>query len=348
MTKLLTDLFEKAPKVMLLFFAFYLICSCSSEEIKERATHNGQLDLVKIAVWGPRIIDFIDLYVGEELGYFRDAGIEVQQLSAQGAGDAIRNVIAGNAHIAMSDPFSAYFAIQGGAELKGFYCPYTKSWMKIVVNARNGIRAPEDLKGKTIAVTSQASTSRYSLMLFLAAHGLSEDDVQIAAVGRDFASALLGGSVDAASTWDSVNWGMFNKSEGPHSMGFDIWENELVPGPNDVYFSQSEWLVSHDDVIKRFVRAINQAKLWIAKNPSEAANLGPKYALGGDDLVRNRAVIEMRIAMQNQGRGVATNGVGWCDVQSMSQVAELAVKLGILSETLDLTSLMTNEFLGSI
>jgi len=84
------------------------------------------LDTIRLVPWGPKLIDFIDLYVGEENGYFKEAGIKIEQMRGAGAGDAVRNIVAGNGDIAMADPLSAFFAIQAGAKLEGFYCPYTK------------------------------------------------------------------------------------------------------------------------------------------------------------------------------------------------------------------------------
>ena len=288
-----------------------LACSgCGSDPGDAGSAADAGLDTLRIVPWGPRIIDFIDLYVGEENGYFAAAGIRIEQLAAEGAGDAVRNVIAGNADIAMADQFSAYFAMTKGADIRGFYCPYTKNWMTLVVNKNKGIASPADLKGKTIAVTSQASTSRYNVMYLLAANGLSEDDVTMAAVGRDFASVLLGGTVDAASTWGSINWGMFQNIGDPAEAGFEIWEYEEVPGPNAVYFSRRQWIDENKDLLRRFVAAIDQAKRWIAENPDQAAEIGARYAVGADNLARNRAVIDLRIEMQSTGPGVAEHGMG--------------------------------------
>ncbi len=326
-------------------FLLGFLSACDGGTAGGEQEANGGLTTVRIAPWGPKFIDFIDFYVAEELGYLADAGIRLEQLSAEGAGDAVRYVVAGNADIAMADPFSGYFAIQQGADIQGFYCPYPKSWMKLVVNTAKGIREPADLKGKTLAVTSQASTSRYYAMFFLAANGLSEDDVTMASVGRDFASVLLGGTVDAASTWDSINWAMFQRGGDPQEQGFAIWDYEQVPGPNDIYFARRSWLQENEATAGKLITAIQKAKHWIANNPEQAVEIGARHALGADNPGRNRAIIDMRIDMQSSGPGVAANGIGWCDPESMQAVADQAVTIGILRERIDIASVITNRFL---
>lgn len=326
----------------------FVAASCGGDSNGGGADADGR-DVIRLVPWGPRFIDFIDLYVGEENGYFAEVGIRIEQLAAEGAGDAVRNVIAGNADIAMADQFSGYFAMAKGAELRGVYCPYTKNWMTLVVNKSKGIESPADLKGKTIAVTSQASTSRYNVMYLLAANGLTEDDVTIAAVGRDFASVLLGGTVDAASTWGSINWGMFRHAGGdPGEIGFEIWEYEQVPGPNAVYFTKPDWLGQNKDLVQRFITALDRSKRWIEQNPDLAAEIGSRHAIGADNLERNRAIIDLRIEMQRTGPGVAEHGMGWCDIETMSEIASQAVELGILEKHIDVPNVITNEFIEAL
>jgi NitT/TauT family transport system substrate-binding protein len=305
----------------------------------------AELETIRIINWGPKLVDFIDLYVGEENGYFAEAGIRIEQLPAEGAGDAVRNVVVGNADIAMADAFSGFFAIQKGIDLRGFYCPYTQNWMTLVVNTAHGIKKPADLKGKTVAVTSQASTSRYYLMVLLAANGLSESDVTMVSVGRDFASALLSGRADAASSWGSANWAMFKAGGIPADQidDFEIWPYiPYVPGPNEMYFAQSEWLEANKVLVQRFIAALKRSKLFVEANPEKAAEIGSRYAIGADNLARNRAVIDYRIGMQNNGPGVAEHGMGWCDVDTISQLAKDGLALGILDKEIDAETVVTN------
>ncbi|MDH4277152.1 MAG: ABC transporter substrate-binding protein [Acidimicrobiia bacterium] len=308
---------------------------------------SGDLQTIRLVTWGAKFIDFIDLYVGEENGYFADAGVQIEQLAGAGAGDAIFQLVGGNADIAMADPFSGFFAINAGDDLEGFYCPYTQNWLTMLVNTSAGIESPEDLRGKTIAVTSQASTSKWYASLLLAANGITEDDVTFAATGVDFGTALLAGEAQAASTWGSVNWGLLENGGIPEDQvgDYEIWQYDQVPGPNDVYFAKREWLDENDELVGRFIDALEQAKLWIEENPDEAAEIGSRYADGAENLERNRAVIDYRIEMQNNGPGVAEHGMGWCDPDTIADVAQQGVDLGILEQSVDVPSIITNRYI---
>jgi NitT/TauT family transport system substrate-binding protein len=306
------------------------------------------LETIRIVPWGPKLIDFIDLYVGEENGYFAKAGIRIEQLRGAGAGDAVRNVVVGNADIAMADPLSGLFAIQAGADLEAFYAPYTQNWMTLLVNKARGIKTPSDLKGKTIAVTSMASTSRYYLMLLLGANGLSENDVTEVATGHDFASVMLSERADAASSWGSANWGMLVAGGIPKDKvaHYEIWPySDYIAGPNDVYFAKRDWLQKNKDLVQRFINALEKSKRFVQAYPDEAAKIGKRYAVGADNLVRNRAVIDYRIQMQNSGPGVIENGMGWIDLDEMAKLARESLKLGILKKEMDVSKIFTNKFI---
>lgn len=301
---------------------------------------------IRLVPWGGMFIDFIDLYVGEENGYFAEANVVVEQLPGQGAGDAVRQLVAGNADIAMADAYSGFFAVQAGAEIEGFYCPYTQNWLTLLVNTAAGISEPADLRGKTIAVTSQASTSKWYAALLLADNGITEDEVTFAATGIDFGSALLSGEAQAASTWGSINWALFEAGGFPDDVAddYDIWQYTQVPGPNDIYFAHSSWLEENRDAVAGFIGALQKAKSWIEENPDAAAEIGSRYAVGADNMARNLAVIDYRIDMQNNGPGVAENGKGWCDVPTIQDLADKGLELGILEDQVDAASVISNNF----
>lgn len=302
---------------------------------------------IRLVTWGAKFIDFIDLYVAEENGYFAEAGVELEQLAGAGAGDAVFQLVGGNADIAMADPFSGFFAVLAGEDLEGFYCPYTQNWLTMLVNTAAGIETPADLDGKTIAVTSQASTSKWYAALLLAANGISEDDVTFAATGINFGAALLSGEAQAASTWGSINWALLDNGGIPEDQvgDYQIWQYDQVPGPNDVYFAKRDWVDENADLLGRFIDALEKAKLWIEENPDAAAEIGSQYAVGAENLERNRAVIDYRIEMQNNGPGVAEHGMGWCDPDTIASVAQQGVDLGILEDSVDVPSIISNRYI---
>ena len=57
-------------------------------------------------------------------------------------------------------------------------------------------------------------------------------------------------------------------------------------------------------------------------------------------------MIDYRIDMQNNGPGVAENGMGWCDVDTITDVANQGFELGLLEGEVDVPSIISNRYAG--
>src|SRR5215471_16572728 len=114
----------------------------------------------------PILPAFGPIQLAQGKGYFSSAGLDVSFAVGRGGVDVAKQVGAGNA------PLGGIVAVFGG---KGF--------MQLVVREDSGIEKPTDLKGKTITVMSYQDTTFYALLGLLASAGLTQDDVNIQAVG---------------------------------------------------------------------------------------------------------------------------------------------------------------------
>ncbi len=117
-------------------------------------------------------------------GFFKEQGVDMEFLPGQGSGDALRNVIAGNADIAFCGPEAIYLAADKGSQLKAVYDIYPVNVFNVFALKNKQIITPLDLKGKKIGVISMASGTRYNLATILALNGMSERDVELVALGH--------------------------------------------------------------------------------------------------------------------------------------------------------------------
>ncbi len=75
-----------------------------------------------------------------------------------------------------------------------------------------GIKAPEDLKGKTVGITA-GSSGHFFLSLFLTYHQMPMSDVKIVDLEpARLSQALIEGQVDAIVTWEPY---INTNQEGP-------------------------------------------------------------------------------------------------------------------------------------
>jgi NitT/TauT family transport system substrate-binding protein len=94
-----------------------------------------------------------------------------------------KQVGAGNAPIGGIVADGPIMVRQNGVPIKIAAVFGGKGFMQLVVREDSGIEKPADLKGKTITVMSYQDTTFYALLGLLASAGLTQDDVNVQAVG---------------------------------------------------------------------------------------------------------------------------------------------------------------------
>ena len=142
-----------------------------------------------------------------EMGFWKEEGLEVEALPAPGgAAAAIQLVIGGRATAAIANPSSEMIAVQKGSTVKFYYSAQRGDIFGIGLPEGSGLRTLQDLKGKTIGVTSFASGGTIYAKGLLSEAGLAEKDYTLAeiGVGARAAAALKSNQVQALSMYDEA------------------------------------------------------------------------------------------------------------------------------------------------
>ena len=136
--------------------------------------------------------------------------------------------------------------------------------------ASSGIETPADLKGKKIAVAP--GTAMVPLVpVFLAANGMSEDDVEIISATQSAALGLLAkGDIDAIAETPE------NTVVPLEAQGLDVenmyFYNNGVPVVSLSLIAREDKISGDADVLKRFVKATAEGWKAAMENPSEAVD----------------------------------------------------------------------------
>jgi NitT/TauT family transport system substrate-binding protein len=131
----------------------------------------------------PVLPAFGPIQLAKGKGYFAEAGLDVSFAVGRGGVDVAKQVGAGNAPIGGIVADGPIMVRQNGVPIKIVAVFGGKGFMQLVVREDSGIEKPADLKGKTITVMSYQDTTFYALLGLLASVGLTQDDVNIQAVG---------------------------------------------------------------------------------------------------------------------------------------------------------------------
>ncbi|MEG0151378.1 MAG: ABC transporter substrate-binding protein, partial [Comamonas sp.] len=122
---------------------------------------------IRLAGWSKPISEITNILVEPEKGFFKAQGLELAYLPGAGGGDAIRNMLSGQADVAFTDPGSFFMALDKGEKLVAIYDIYPQNVFNVVSLKSAGIHKPADLKGKKIGVYSLSSGTRQNLLVML-------------------------------------------------------------------------------------------------------------------------------------------------------------------------------------
>ena len=131
----------------------------------------------------PILPAFGPIQIAKGKGYFTEAGLDVSFAVARGGVDVAKQVGAGNALLGGIVADGPIMVRGNGVPVKIVAVFGGKGFMQLVVREDSGIEKPADLKGKTISTMSYQDTTFYALLGLLASVGLTQDDVNIQAVG---------------------------------------------------------------------------------------------------------------------------------------------------------------------
>src|SRR6478736_1349655 len=248
----------------------------------------ARLDKITVAGWSKPITEVMPLLVDEDKGFYRQQGLAREYIPGAGGGDAIRNILSGQADVAFTDPGSLFAALDKGEKLRAIYDIYPQNVFNVVSLKTSGIHSPADLKGKRIGVYSLSSGTRQNLQVLLHQAGLSESDVTVVATGLLNFAPLLQGQVDATAATDT------GLAVGRHKGIGDVDVMEVrnyLHVSSDLFVVREEVYQQKKPLLKRFLKAYRESAAWMIANPEEAAGLAVKYAIDGTDRATNLEVI---------------------------------------------------------
>jgi len=301
----------------------------------------AKLDKVTIAGWGGPISEITNILVEPDKGFFRAQGIDLVYMPGAGGGDAVRNLLSGQADVAFTDPGSLYAALDKGEKLRAIYDIYPQNVFNVVSLKSSGITKPADLKGKKIGVYSLSSGTLTNLQLLLNQAGLSEKDVTIVVTGLLNFAPLMQGQVDATAATDTGL--LVGRLKGLGDANVMEVRNSLNLS-SDIFVVREETYQKRKDVLKRFLAAYRDSALWMMDHPEEAAKLAVKRAINGQNESMNLEVIKLRNATSVSPL-TQKQGLGALDVDMLQKGAEAWKKIGLIEHDLKMKDVVSQDLL---
>ena len=245
---------------------------------------------------------YLPTYVARAKNYFVDERLDLK-LIVMNSRVSVPALIANEVHFGVAGP--SITAALRGAPLKAIYFIYNTSTFQFTV--RPEIRTAEDLKGKTIAISSPGATNDMATRLILAKLGLDAvRDVKFIAIGDAKARviAMDQGQVAAAANNPDVAAELVRK-------GFRILmhSGEVFPVPFSGTAVNEKLIRENPDMIGRWLRAHLRAMQLIRQRPDEAAQIAAKDLKINLDVAREATTQVLQFMYPNDPGGFTEKGM---------------------------------------
>ena len=326
------------------------LASCASAIVVFSASCAGERGpgrLVRIAIGGQTQMVYLPTTLAQELGFYKEEGLEVELQDFEGGAKALQALIGGSA-----DVVSGYYdhTIQMAAEQRAFVAFVTMLRYPGLVSSPQSAAKVRDiraLEGRIAGVTTPGSSSHMFLAFLLARHQVPVDSVSITAIGSG-AAAVAGiesGRIDAAWLADPA-FTLVKKRNPTIRVLADLRTEEgtteafgVATYPSAVLYSSADWLRTNRDTAARLARAIVKTLDWMkSRSEQEIADKTPKALRGADDALYVEALKGSRAMFSSDGM-MTSDGAA-----AVLQVLEGSMPK-VRNAVIDLSKTYTNDFI---
>lgn len=316
-----------------------IVVGCSKESSQPTETEK-QRETIRMASWSKPIVEQSNLYVAEEKGFFEKENLTFEYIPGAGGGDAVKNILAGNADIAFANLEAVLLAAEKGEKLKIIYNIYPENVFNLVSLKESNIQSIEDLKGKNVGVYSLASGTYQNLQVLLHDAGVKEEEITVTATGVLNFAPLIEGQVAATAATDTGLYDAKQKGLGEVNI---IEVKDVLNTPSDVFVVTEKVYNEKKDLLLRFLQVYKDSIEYTMENPDEAADIAKKHAVDGTDVTRNKEIIAIRNQTSKNNKGL-----GMFDFTVLKEVEASYVEMGLLQKTVHIEDLTTNELVEQL
>ena len=263
-----------------------------------------------IAVGGKNLFYYLPLTIAEQLGYFKDEGLQVEIPDFAGGSKALQALIGGSADV-VSGAYEHTINMQAkNQSIESFVLQGRAPQIVLAVSTKTmpDYKSIADLKGKKIGVTAPGSSTAMMASYVLAKAGLKPSDVSFIGVGasKGAITAVTSGQVDAIANLDPVIT-MLQRDKLIKVVADTrtLKDTQAVyggPMPAAVLYTHTAFIKENPNTTQALANAMVHALRWLTKaGPSDIVKAVPESYLLGDRALYLAAWENVRQAISPDG-----------------------------------------------
>jgi NitT/TauT family transport system substrate-binding protein len=262
---------------------FLLITLCIAFSAPAQTVKPEKPKLV-IAVGGKQGMIYLPLTVAERLGYFKEAGLDVDIQNLSGGGQALRALIGGSADLVSGFYDHTIQMAAQGKKIKTVVMQQRYPGLVLLTSKQANVKSLSDLKGKKVGVTAPGSSSHFFVNYLLTNAGLTTDDYAIVGVGLGTTAiaAVRNKQIEALSALEPS----VSTLQMAGDIGVILADTRNTAGCNKVFggpypsgsvYAKEEFIKQYPNTVQAVVNAMVKALVWIQTHKvEEIVNIMPE------------------------------------------------------------------------
>ncbi len=219
--------------------------------------------------WFPNV-DHLPIYVAQEKGYFREAGIAVEILSPSDTSDGLKLAVAGQVDLAVSYQPQTIIAAAEGLDVRVVGRLIEHPLTTLLFLKARGYKHPSELSGRIIGYTVPGLMD---VLMKAFARINNIENVRLVNVGFTIVPALTSGQVDAVmgpfKTYETVTMA----AKGLEADYFEL-EKWGIPDYDELIFiCGPKTMAAKEAAVKAFAAAVARGIAFQKRNPDAALGL---------------------------------------------------------------------------
>ncbi|HUK61454.1 MAG TPA: ABC transporter substrate-binding protein [Stellaceae bacterium] len=218
---------------------------------------------------------FTVLDIGMEAGIFQKYGITVD-ISAAGGDAKVQQALASDsADFGLGSGPSMAFTVKGAPQIAVAAFAGAPKNISILVGADSPIKTVQDLKGKTISVTTAGSLTEWLAQQMSIQEGWGQTGVKTAALGTFDASfaALEAHQIDGIVAATEAGYRLEEKHKGRNLIGLAKYAPDFI---THVIYARKALVTEKPDLVKRFLQGFFATIHFMKENKAKTDEISGK------------------------------------------------------------------------
>ena len=263
----------------LLFTGTLLVTAACTDDGNGDGDGDG-VDVIDVGVIP--IVDVAPLFLGIEQGFFAEQNIEIRTDTAAGGAEIVPGVVSGQWDFGFSNILSMMIAQSSGLDIRVVSNGNNSTGVagedfgSLMVPTDSPVQSAAELEGATVAINTLNAIADLVVRASVVADGGDPDTINFVALPfPEMPAAIESGEVDAAFPVEPFQTAIRENGWG-RSIAWS-WVDAAPDMTVAVYFTSAQMVEENQDLVDRFVTAMQQSLAYANENPDAAREIISTY-----------------------------------------------------------------------